>query len=223
MIGNRSLTKANIFDAGANQPERKRREWYETDEDGNEVLKYEKRSYMPCEKWVHRSGTVAHVPMGNGSAAGYSPAYAERTRAVLRQRHSIPYGVCPLETGDLDDEFFPPSMRDQCKRKAGHGEHKACPHVEFAIKKWQAGQMREASRSERKHQGLAARQVQAQQAQTDALLQLVAKATGAGEQPATAPTLTRTVSGGQPEFSDPEPVDDDELSADEEADLFGNE
>lgn len=133
----KSITQSHIFDAG-NKPPRIRRY-----RDGLRV-RTGKLTWLKTEKWVDPRGNVIPLALTTAAAASVKRCHqeAEDRRYVMRQAGGIPYGQCPLRTGEIDESVFPEELREVCQLKDEHGrrlfgEHKACAHVEHVIQKLQ--------------------------------------------------------------------------------------
>lgn len=145
----RSLSRAQVFDAGTTPPGSQIRrvnvgtaispEW-----------KIEKLPPGKWRKWVDAHGNVKRV------AYGLSDGKLNRDReAAMEKRHrragGVPYDVCPLRDADSRlsaDDFLQAQLKHACEMWEVHpatgartrvfGPERACPHVEHIISVRQA-------------------------------------------------------------------------------------
>lgn len=117
------LGNTPMFDAGANPPRVIKQKV------GAKIVEH-KIPNGTVQRWVDAAGNVVHLQISDGSVRTRNSR--EYRIAMMRNGGGIPYGDCPLRSGDLKVGEVPEGMRMICA-DGTYGEEKACQHVEWVI------------------------------------------------------------------------------------------
>lgn len=164
----KSLSRAQIHDAGAKGPPRRKR----INPDG--VVVWEKLPPMPYRTYVDASGSIINVPLTNSAALrNTNQAYAYRIQEMHKRAGSIPYEDCPARTL----VGLPEKMRGRApcdEREYGNG--KCCRCVQEIIDARRAAHVRRELESQERHKSMEQRRMEMAEAREERVAAAEARA-----------------------------------------------